>query len=215
MSDKRPPRSFFETLTGQWQRYTHNSAGLDEQQAFKTNREVYLVNGDRCSVGDYVVVQDPENPAGTFVGQVNEVLQQRGSLADTSDQPDGVLVRKTKLTRQALPYRMPYIDLINEWVFVKFKVSGGPNFVHLPADPVSDSPLHSQCSTRLFHAQMYGLGHAVCLSRAFPDRPNPSNHLACQSQSEDSQHSANARCHPFTSISNQSPHPGRAPDHCS
>lgn len=161
ITDKRPARRFSETLSGQWQHDTHSSLGLDGRQLFKTNREVYLMNGDRCSVNDYAVVQDPQNPARTFIGQVKEILQQGGSIADTTERPDGILIQKASVTRQALPYSMPYIDLNNEFVFVTLKVSVEVYFMHHLTNCIRASCARSTLSMIVLRTNVQPRGHST------------------------------------------------------
>jgi hypothetical protein len=89
---------------------------------FKTCRELYLKNCDKCTIGQFVVVQNPNAVGTTFIAGVEEIVQIVGSIADYSHLPDGVLLQSADVNRPADKYRMPQIDLLNQWSFVRFEV---------------------------------------------------------------------------------------------
>lgn len=117
--DKQPPRTFDKTRTGQV--LPHLIPNADRKQ-FKTCHEVYLKNGDKCTIGQFVVAQNPHIPGATFVARVDEILQIVGSIADFSSLPDGVLLQSADVCRPSLTYQMPHIDLLNLWSFVSLDV---------------------------------------------------------------------------------------------
>ena len=49
-------------------------------------------------------------------------MQIVGSIADYSRLPDGVLLQSADVNRPADKYRMPHIDLLNQWSFARFEV---------------------------------------------------------------------------------------------
>jgi hypothetical protein len=89
---------------------------------FKTCREFFLKNGDKCTIGQFVITQNPNVVGSTFVARVEEILQVVGSVADYSGFPDGVLLQSADVNRPAVEYHMPHIDLLNRWSFVRFEV---------------------------------------------------------------------------------------------
>ena len=58
----------------------------------------------------------------TFIARVEEIVQVLGSVADYSRLPDGVLLQSADVNRPDEKYRMPHIDLLNQWSFVRFEV---------------------------------------------------------------------------------------------
>jgi len=117
--DKQPPRTFDKTRTGQVLPYL--IPNVDGKQ-FKTCREVYLKNGDKCIVGQFVVAQNPHIPGATFIARVDEILQIVGSIADFSSLPDGVLLQSADVHRPSVTYHMPHVDLLNLWSFFSLDV---------------------------------------------------------------------------------------------
>jgi hypothetical protein len=89
---------------------------------FKTCRELYLKNGDKCTIGQFVIVQNPNAVGTTFLARVEEIMQIVGSIADYSHLLDGVLLQSADVNHPADKYRMPHIDLLNQWSFVCFEV---------------------------------------------------------------------------------------------
>src|ERR1700733_3508473 len=90
ISDKIGPRAFGATLTGKRLPYSVPSANMKQ---FKTCREVFLKNGDKCTIGQFVITQNPNVVGSTFVARVEEILQVVDSVADYSGFPDGVLLQ--------------------------------------------------------------------------------------------------------------------------
>lgn len=120
MSDKRQPRHFDALLT--CQRLPTAGAGIDGNPRFSTCSEVTLKNGDRCSVGQYVITQMPDGSGSTFVACVEEIVQQESSVASYNQQPDGILLQSVTLQRESAQYGMPHVDLLGLWSFVQLKV---------------------------------------------------------------------------------------------
>jgi hypothetical protein len=119
ISDKIGLRAFGATLTGTRLPYSVPSANTKQ---FKTCREVFLKNGDKCTIGQFVITQNPNVIGFTFVARVEEILQIVDSVADYSGFPDGVLLQSADVNRPAVEYHMPHIDLLNHWSFVRFEV---------------------------------------------------------------------------------------------
>ncbi|KAJ7483665.1 hypothetical protein FB451DRAFT_1029349, partial [Mycena latifolia] len=100
------------TLTG-----THVLDWSTKAGRFRTNKQVHLYNGDPCQPGSFVVVRDPDPAAmgDTFVARVEEIIQEIGSVASFSSQPDGILVQKADIDRTRARYGMPSIKLSGQW----------------------------------------------------------------------------------------------------
>lgn len=83
---------------------------------------MHLVNGDKCVVGQHVIARPPSGLGMTIIARVVEILQIVGSVEDYSGQPSRVLLRGVDVVRPATKYRMPHIDLTNEFSMVRFTV---------------------------------------------------------------------------------------------
>jgi len=64
--------------------------GLKTDQACKIAQSVVLDNKDICKLGQYVLVQSQDH--STFVAQVEEIVQVKGSDNELLGMPDGVLL---------------------------------------------------------------------------------------------------------------------------
>ncbi|OSD04147.1 hypothetical protein PYCCODRAFT_1364884 [Trametes coccinea BRFM310] len=84
---------------------------------YKTAKAMTLINGDTCALQDFVVAQSSK----PFIGCVEEIITRQGSPADLSQRAELVLVRVADVTREASPYRMPYVDLQESWVALQSK----------------------------------------------------------------------------------------------
>jgi len=63
------------------------------------------------------------NIAGdTFVVQVSEIWQIKGSVADLSQMPDGILLQSASVARPAEKYCMPCVELLDKWSLIPFQV---------------------------------------------------------------------------------------------
>ncbi|KAJ7814354.1 hypothetical protein B0H14DRAFT_3747837 [Mycena olivaceomarginata] len=110
LADKTAPRPINQTLTGQHIHSWSTKPGL-----FKTNKQLYLLNGDSCVPHTFVIVKHPRRPGETFVARVEELIQQVGSIADFASRPDGVLLQKTIIDHAREHYGMPSVQLAGEW----------------------------------------------------------------------------------------------------
>ncbi|KAJ7601530.1 hypothetical protein B0H17DRAFT_1241343 [Mycena rosella] len=107
--DKLRSRPVRETLTGQ--HIPHWSCRLG---SFRTCTDVTLNNGDACIPGGFVIIRHPEHIGETYVAQVEEIIQEVGSLAAHTSLADGILVHKVRLLRELQRYGMPRILLSGE-----------------------------------------------------------------------------------------------------
>ncbi|KAJ7869102.1 hypothetical protein B0H14DRAFT_3083946 [Mycena olivaceomarginata] len=87
--DKHHPREVQATLSG-----VHIPTWAAKPGLFQTNQSLSLCNGDICVPGGFVIVWDSQTVGQTFVARVEEIIQQVGSLAIFSSQPDGVLLQR-------------------------------------------------------------------------------------------------------------------------
>ncbi|KAJ7874146.1 hypothetical protein B0H14DRAFT_3437824 [Mycena olivaceomarginata] len=109
-SDKSAARPITRTLTGQCLLSWSTKAGL-----FKTNKQLYLRNGDLCAPQSFAIIRDSSHPGETFVGRVEEIIQQVGTLQDLASQPDGILVHKAVVDHTRERCGMPSVQLRGEW----------------------------------------------------------------------------------------------------
>lgn len=84
---------------------------------------MYLVDGNKCTVGNHVIVRNPSAGSPTSIARVVEILQIVGSVEDYSGLPSGVLLQGVDTNRTAAKYRMPHVDLTNDFSLVSFSVS--------------------------------------------------------------------------------------------
>jgi hypothetical protein len=89
---------------------------------FKTSSKMFLKNGDDCVPGQYVIARNSNSAGDTFVAQVSEIWQIKGSVADLSQMPDGILLQSASVARPADKYRMPRVELLDKWSLVPFQV---------------------------------------------------------------------------------------------
>lgn len=118
-------RVFSETLTGKKLPQTiHKPHGQ-----FVTNSLVHLSNGDKCSVGQCVIVQRHELfatgmvPKGdSYLACVQEILQKIGSSNYIDGQPDGLLLQSVQSNITSDHFLMPQLEFREEWSFVLLNV---------------------------------------------------------------------------------------------
>ncbi|KAF8204045.1 hypothetical protein BJ912DRAFT_841196 [Pholiota molesta] len=94
--EKIAPQPLTHTLTGQKIATALNTGS--PSALYVTNVSVVLLNGDRCTLGQHVIVQQhPLDPASSefrgYIGRVQEIIQQFGSINHQNGWPDGLLVQ--------------------------------------------------------------------------------------------------------------------------
>ncbi|KAJ6594962.1 hypothetical protein B0H10DRAFT_2167820 [Mycena sp. CBHHK59/15] len=82
---------------------------------FRTNKLLYLHNGDTCEPENFVIVRHPNLPGQTFVGWVEEIIQQMGSIAAFASQPNGILLQEATINLNCTRYGMPSKVLSGWW----------------------------------------------------------------------------------------------------
>ena len=120
-SDQEKPRPFSETDTGQ--RLPTVLAKSQPTQLFKTSESVFLVNEDKCRIGDFVMVQSSQYPNPVpSIARVVEIIQLVGSAADRRGVPDGVLIQRVEVLGISPRLRMPRVLLQDSWQLVQYQV---------------------------------------------------------------------------------------------
>ncbi|KAJ7303119.1 hypothetical protein DFH08DRAFT_618141, partial [Mycena albidolilacea] len=115
--DKHLPREVQATLSG-----VHIPTWAAKPGLFQTNQSLALYNGDICVPGGFVIVRDSQNVGQTFIAREEEIIQQVGSLAIFSSQPDGGLLQRAFIDRVRTRYGLPSIKLSNQWSIYNAKV---------------------------------------------------------------------------------------------
>ncbi|KAJ7863811.1 hypothetical protein B0H14DRAFT_2348797, partial [Mycena olivaceomarginata] len=117
--DKQPARLFSATLAGS--KLPHSLRDNPVQPALlKTSSEMYLDNGDHCQLDAFVIAKLPNQT--TFIAQVREILQIKGSADDFSQRPSAVLLQSAVIGTVPDPsYGMPGISLLEQWSLVLMK----------------------------------------------------------------------------------------------
>ncbi|KAF7976125.1 hypothetical protein HWV62_7571 [Athelia sp. TMB] len=117
--DKVPARPFESTISG---RVFAPIAQWSTQTLFKTNADVHLQNGDKCTIGQFVIAKHGDaNFGGTVTARVEEILQLQGSPSERSGMPDFILIRIAASDHADDIYRMPQLSLKNQYYLVEFK----------------------------------------------------------------------------------------------
>ncbi|KAJ7710741.1 hypothetical protein B0H17DRAFT_914765 [Mycena rosella] len=106
ISDKKTPRPFATTLTGQ-----KLPASLQNKlQPIKTNSALYLANGDFCPLNQFIIARRPNH--STFIARVMEIIQIPNTPDEFSQCPSGILLQNTTINRDAHPsYGMPAVNI--------------------------------------------------------------------------------------------------------
>lgn len=123
--DKTSPRLFSQTMTGV--KLPHIIATSNAH--YETSTHVYLLNGDKCSVGQYVIVCKDGPNSHLFIACVCEILQQVHSVNYQEGRPDGILVQTANSTNISQKFQMPELALQDIFSFVPIVIS---NFFFLP-----------------------------------------------------------------------------------
>ncbi|KAJ7688026.1 hypothetical protein B0H17DRAFT_938745 [Mycena rosella] len=117
ISDKKTPRPFATTLTGQ-----KLPASLQNKlQPIKTNSALYLANGDFCPLNQFIIARRPNH--STFIARVMEIIQIPNTPDEFSQRPSGILLQNTTINRDAHPsYGMPAVNIQDQWSLVSLMV---------------------------------------------------------------------------------------------
>lgn len=99
----------------------HVASGNAAHSSYQTCAHAFLLNGDKCSPGNYVIVR--QHQGAMFVACVREILQKVGSENFEEDRPDGVLLQTAKLTSPSEQFQMPELSLEASYSFVPLAVS--------------------------------------------------------------------------------------------
>jgi len=120
--DKKAPRPFAQTLTGQKFPSIESSTNYPHP-VYQTNDYLNLHNSDKCRVGQHVIVRSQAITHETFVAKVAEIIQKVGSQCYEAQQPDGVLIEVLESSQACPKYQMPHLVLKDEWLLVPLQVS--------------------------------------------------------------------------------------------
>lgn len=123
--DKDDPRPYMQTLTGA--KLPSIFQSVSRGALYVTSTQVILLNDDRCSIGQHVIVRrhlgDGLNPY--FIACVREIIQQVGSPNyEDARKPNGILLETFEHVNNPgdrLP--MPRLVPCEEWSFVPLNVS--------------------------------------------------------------------------------------------
>ncbi|KAJ7147561.1 hypothetical protein C8R43DRAFT_889965, partial [Mycena crocata] len=110
LDKKKLPAAVTRTLAGR-----HIQGWSAKEGRFRLQKQLYLHNGDSCRPGNFVIVQHPLHTGETSVARVEEIIQQVGSVASFSSQPDGILLQKVTVDRTLQRYGMPSVELSGQW----------------------------------------------------------------------------------------------------
>lgn len=77
------------------------------------------MNGDACPIGQWVLIGGHDQPA---VAQVQEIIQRKGSEAESVSRPDAILLKAGILQGNAKPYGMPAIRTGDSWLLFPVEV---------------------------------------------------------------------------------------------
>jgi len=96
--------------------------GVSGNHLYVTGTEVCLLNGDKCVVGQHVIVQSEHPNTSTFVACLREIIQQVGSQNHDNSRPDGLLLETVDSLSTSQKFQMPRLYSRNEWSFVPISV---------------------------------------------------------------------------------------------
>ncbi|KAF8886594.1 hypothetical protein CPB84DRAFT_1749908 [Gymnopilus junonius] len=83
---------------------------------FKTAADVVLLNGDKCVVGQHVVIQ-PTASIAPSIAIVREIVQQVGSKCELQGEPDGILLQTAQVVGTSEKLEVPHLLAIDHWTF--------------------------------------------------------------------------------------------------
>jgi len=120
---QQDPCPFNQTLTGT---KLPGIVGASADQRYVTEMEICLLNGDKCMVGQHVIVWPPYPNMPTFIACLREIIQQVGSQNHDNSKPDGLLLETIDLSSISTRFQMPHLQYRNEWSFILISVSFTP-----------------------------------------------------------------------------------------
>lgn len=121
--DKTRPSPFGQTLTGL--QIPHVVSGDVAQSLYQTCAYAFLLNNDKCTPGDYVIVRRQQGEL--FVARVHEIIQKVGSEGSENfreSRPDGILLQTARSASPSEQFQMPELSLKSIYSFVPLAVSG-------------------------------------------------------------------------------------------
>lgn len=124
MHDNLPLRPYHATQTGQ--KFPTALSSLPQEvlhdNNFRTCRSIILMNGDKCTPGQWVLIH-PQNTPHPLVAQVMEIIQRKGSSAETKSFPDAILLQSGKVQGLSSgPYQMPAVQHDDAYLLLPIEV---------------------------------------------------------------------------------------------
>jgi hypothetical protein len=123
IQDNLPWCPYHATQTGQ--QFPTALASLPQEvlhgNNFHTCRSMILMNGDKCIPGQWVLIH-PQNSHYPLVAQVKEIIQRKGSNAETNSSPDAILLQSGKIQASCGPYQMPTVQHDNTYILLPIEV---------------------------------------------------------------------------------------------
>ena len=114
------PHPFNQTLTGT---KLPGVVGASTDQRYVTGTEICLLNGDKCMVGQHVIVQPGHPNMPTFIACLHEIIQQVSSQNHNNSKPNGLLLETIDSSSMSTRFQMPRLQYQNEWSFIPISVS--------------------------------------------------------------------------------------------
>ncbi|KAH8103883.1 hypothetical protein BXZ70DRAFT_888343 [Cristinia sonorae] len=92
-----------------------------QAKSFRTNKSMTLLNGDVCSVGQWVLVEPSADTHSPTLARVEEILTRTGTDNERHGWPDLILLQNGNLTELVQPYNMPSARLDGQYqlTFIK------------------------------------------------------------------------------------------------
>ena len=120
-SDQEKPWPFSKTNTGP--RLPTALAASQSTQLFKTSGSVFLVNEDKCCIGNFVMVQSLPYPNSMpSIARVVEIVQRVRLAADCQGIPDAVLLQQVEVLGMSPHLMMPCVLMQDSWKLIQYQV---------------------------------------------------------------------------------------------
>lgn len=114
--DGSKAKKWKKTMTGGKLALPNYLAGPNsERHRFKLCKQLFLLNGDACTPGDWVLIRDRHNQeTGQRVGMVFEIIQVAGSPEDTKSRPSFISIQLAEITGVSNFNYMPTLRLTDQ-----------------------------------------------------------------------------------------------------
>ncbi|KAF4584957.1 hypothetical protein EYR40_001783 [Pleurotus pulmonarius] len=143
-SDKRPPRPYSSTLSGQKcpdPQFQHDQ--------MKTFDRVVLLNGDDCNIGQYVIARGVASDV-TVVAVVREIIRPHDV-----NLPPSLLLQQVALPTTSPTYDMPVISLSDSWFLVSFDMRDATHIQRFrpTIQPLDEKLIVEEAAVREFNSR--------------------------------------------------------------